>query len=188
MRHPFLATVILLTGTQAASAEGWRITTAGYGPARIDMTVAQASKALGTKLVSDGPINDPACHYMRPEPAVEGLWFMISNDHVVQVEVLAPGVTTRSGLGVGNSEDRVKEVLGFAVEVTPHKYLAPDGNYLTIWSSDRKSAYRFETLRARSRPSMPAASPKWKTSRAAVELISAGTPLTPNRSARRLTT
>ena len=149
MRHPFLATVILLTGTQAASAEDWHITTAGYGPARIDMTVAQASKALGTKLVSDGPINDPACHYMRPEPAVEGLWFMISNDHVVRVEVLAPGVTTRSGLGVGNSEDRVKEVLGSAVEVTPHKYLAPDGNYLTIWSSDHKSAVRFETLQGK---------------------------------------
>lgn len=146
MRHPFLATVILLAGTQAASAEDWRITTVGYGPARIGMTVAQVSKALGTKLVSDGPINDPACHYMRPEPAVEGLWFMISKDHVVRVDVLAAGVTTKSGLGVGNSEDRVKDVLGSAVEVTPHKYLAPDGNYLTVWSADRKAAVRFETL------------------------------------------
>jgi hypothetical protein len=149
MRHPFLATVVLLAGVPGASAEDWRITTAGYGPARIDMTVAQASKVLGTKLVSDGPINDPGCHYMRPEPAVEGLWFMISNDRVARVDVIAPGVTTRSGLGVGNSEDRVKEVLGSAVEVTPHKYLAPDGNYLTIWSSDRKSAVRFETLQGK---------------------------------------
>jgi hypothetical protein len=149
MRHPFLATVILLAGTQAASAEDWRITTAGYGPARIGMTVAQVSKALGTKLVSDGPINDPACHYMRPEPAVEGLWFMISKDHVVRVDVLAAGVTTKSGLGVGNSEDRVKDVLGSAVEVTPHKYLPPDGSYLTVWSADRKAAVRFETLQGK---------------------------------------
>jgi hypothetical protein len=131
---------------QAASAEDWRVTTAGYGPVKIGMSLAEAAKALGVKLVSDGPINDPTCHYKRPEPAVEGLWFMISNDHVVRVDVNAPGITTRSGLGIGDSEDRVKEVFGSAVEVTPHKYLAPDGDYLTIWSSDHKSAVRFETL------------------------------------------
>ena len=150
MRGLVLAAALLAgAGAGSAHASDWRITTAGYGPARINMTVAQASQALGTQLVSDGPINDPACHYMRPEPAVEGLWFMISKDHVVRVDVLAAGVTTKSGLGVGNSEDRVKDVLGSAVEVTPHKYLAPDGNYLTVWSADRKAAVRFETLQGK---------------------------------------
>ena len=149
MRHSFLATVILLAGAGSALADDWRITTAGYGPAKIGMTVAEASAALGTKLVSEGPVDEPSCHYMRPEPAVEGLWFMISDDHVVRVEVTRRRSRPRSGLGVGDSEARVKEVLRSGVEVTPHKYVAPDGNYLTIWSADHKSAVRFETLQGK---------------------------------------
>jgi hypothetical protein len=146
MRRVILATVMLLVGADIAAADDWRITTAGYGPARIGMSVEEASNALGMKLVSDGPVDTPECHYLRPEPAVEGLWFMVSNDRVVRIEVNAPGIKTRSGLGVGDAEDRIKEALGSSLEVTPHKYVAPDGNYLTIWSSNHKSAVRFETL------------------------------------------
>ena len=148
MRGVILGIVAVIASLGTARADDWRITTAGYGPAKIGMTVAEASAALGTKLVSEGPVDEPACHYMRPEPAVEGLWFMISNDRVVRVEVTTAGITTRSGLGVGDSEARVKELLPSA-EVTPHQYVAPDGNYLTVWSADRKAAVRFETLQGK---------------------------------------
>ena len=147
-RAILLAASFLISVPTSALAEDWRITTAGYGPAKIGMTVAEASAALGVKLVSEGPVDEPACHYMRPEPAVEGLWFMISDDRVVRVEVNTAGIKTRSGLGVGDSEARVKETLPSA-EVTPHKYVAPDGNYLTVWSADRKAAVRFETLQGK---------------------------------------
>ena len=166
MRGLFLAGA-LLAGAGTASADDWRITTAGYGPAKIGMTVAEASAALGVKLVSEGPVDEPACHYMRPEPAVEGLWFMISDDRVVRVEVTTAGITTRSGLGVGDSEARVKEMLPSA-EVTPHKYVAPDGNYLTVWGAPiarRRCGSR--RCRARSRRSTRAACLKWNMSRAA---------------------
>lgn len=143
-----LAALLALTIAASAHADDWRITTAGYGPAKIGMSVAEASQALGMTLVAEGPIDNPECHYLRPEPAVEGLWFMISDDHVVRVEVNAPGIATRSGLGVGDSEARVKELLPSA-EVTPHKYVAPDGNYLTVWTADRKAAVRFETLQGK---------------------------------------
>lgn len=150
MQPAIISTLVLIMSMSAASAHAsdFRITTAGYGPAKIGMTVAEASAALGVKLVSDAPVDEPKCHYMRPEPAVEGLWFMISDDRVVRVEVTTPGITTRSGLGVGDSEARVKELLPSA-EVTPHKYVAPDGNYLTVWSADRKAAVRFETLQGK---------------------------------------
>jgi hypothetical protein len=146
-----LATLALLLaglGT-ATAAEDWRITSAGYGPAKIGMSVADASKALGMKLVAEGPVDNPECHYLRPEPAIDGLWFMVSNDRVVRIEVNAPGIKTKSGLGVGDSEAHVKEVLGSAVEVTPHKYVAPNGNYLTLWNSSHKAAVRFETLQGK---------------------------------------
>ena len=152
MRYANTALLILLAGPLVgagpALADDWRITTAGYGPAKIGMTVAEVSAALGVKLVSEGPVDEPACHYMRPEPAVEGLWFMISDDRVVRVEVTTAGIKTRSGLGVGDSEARVKQLLPSA-DVTPHKYVAPDGNYLTVWSADHKAAVRFETLQGK---------------------------------------
>ena len=149
MRYAIFAMALLLAAAQSAAAEDWRITTGGYGPAKIGMTVDEASKALGMKLVSEGPVDEPMCHYLRPEPAVEGLWFMISNDRVVRIEVNAPGIKTKSGLGVGQTEAYVKKTLGARVEVTPHKYVAPDGNYLTLWSSDHKLAVRFETLQGK---------------------------------------
>ena len=115
------AGAILATSTSALAADDWRITTAGYGPAKIGMSVDEAAKALGVTLVAEGPVDNPECHYMRPEPAVEGLWFMISKDRVARIEVNAPGVKTRSGLGVGDSEAHVKETLGKSVEATPQK-------------------------------------------------------------------
>ena len=144
-----LLAMAMLASAGTAAAEDWRITTGGYGPAKIGMTVDEASRALGMTLVSDGPVDNPACHYLRPEPAVEGLWFMISNGRVARVEVNAPGIKTKSGFGVGQTEAYVKKSLGPKVEVTPHKYVAPDGNYLTLWSSDRKSAVRFETMQGK---------------------------------------
>jgi hypothetical protein len=140
--------LLVLAAADAAAADDWRITTAGYGPVKIGMSVEQAAQALGTKLVAEGPVDDPECHYVRPDPEVEGLWFMVSNDHVVRIEVTAAGITTKSGLGVGDSEDRVKEQLP-SVEVMPHKYVAPDGNYLTVWSANHKAAVRFETLQGK---------------------------------------
>lgn len=62
----------------------------------------------------------------------------------MRFDVSAPGIKTLSRLSVGDTEARVMEVFGRSVKVTPHKYLAPDRNYLTIWSSNRQSAVRFE--------------------------------------------
>lgn len=147
-RTVLLAASFLISAAAFAAADGWRITTAGYGPVKIGMRVADAQRALGAKLVAEGPVDNAECHYLRPEPAIEGLWFMISDGRVVRIEVNAPGITTRSGVGVGDSEARVKEVLPSA-EVTPHKYVAPDGNYLTVWTRDRTAAVRFETLQGK---------------------------------------
>ena len=143
-----LALLLAIVG-MANADDSWRITSAGFGPVKIGMSVAEASKALGMKLIAEGPVDNPECHYLRPGPAIDGLWFMVSNDRVVRIEVNAPGIKTKSGLGVGDSEAHIKEVLGSAVEVTPHKYVAPNGNYLTLWTSNRKAAVRFETLQGK---------------------------------------
>lgn len=145
MWRSIMCIVALFTALETVSADGWRVSTTGFGPARIGMTLSEASQALHVDLVADGKIDSPECYYVRPEPKIEGLTIMVSRGRVVRFDVTAPGIKTLSGLGVGDTEARIMEVFGQSVEVTPHKYLGPDGNYLTIWSSTRQSAVRFET-------------------------------------------
>lgn len=149
----FLAGLFLAgSGTAGAdgSTEDWRLSTAGYGPARIGMSVAQAASALGARLTPLGPVDEPACYYVRPEPQIEGLAIMVSHGRVVRFDVDAAGIKSRSGLGVGDPQARVLDVLGAsAVEITPHKYTAPDGQYLTVWTTDRQAALRFETYQGK---------------------------------------
>jgi hypothetical protein len=141
--------VLLLAAVScpAHAADDFRLSTLGYGPARFGMTLDEAAHALGVELMVDGEMDEPLCYYARPIPAIEGLMVMLSQGRVVRFDVGAPGIRTRSGLGIGDSEAHVLDVLrAQSVEVTPHKYVAPDGNYLTVWSSDRRAAVRFETL------------------------------------------
>lgn len=135
----------LLAMLGTASAEEWRISTSGLGPAKIGMTVAEAAQALQRELMVDGEIDSPRCYYVKPHPPIIGLAIMVSHGRVVRFDVTEPGITTLSGLGVGDTEARVIEVLGSSIEITPHKYLAPEGNYLTLWSENRRFAVRFET-------------------------------------------
>ncbi len=145
MRRWIICLAALLTALETAGADDRRVSTSGFGPARIGMTLTEASRALQAELVADGAIDNAECYYVRPEPMIEGLSIMASRGRVARFDVDAPGIKTRSGLGVGDTEARIVAILGQAVEITPHKYLAPDGNYLTIWSSTRRSAVRFET-------------------------------------------
>lgn len=137
----------LCGGATAEASDNWRLSTLGYGPARFGMTLDEAARALGVELMVDGEIDEPLCYYARPVPAIDGLMVMLAQGRVVRFDVGAPGIETRSGLGVGDDEAEVLRVLGAqSVEITPHKYVAPDGNYLTVWSNDRQAAVRFETL------------------------------------------
>ena len=147
LRFLICSAALVAAATTAHAAEDFRLSTLGYGPARFGMTLDEAAHALGVELMVDGEVDEPLCYYARPVPAIEGLVVMASEGRIVRFDVRTPGVKTRSGLGIGDSEARVLDVLrAQSVEVTPHKYVAPDGNYLTVWSSDRRAAVRFETL------------------------------------------
>jgi hypothetical protein len=139
--------LILMSLPTLARGEDWRLSTAGLGPAKIGMRVEAVERALGRQLVVDGDVGSTECYYTRPVPDINGLTLMVSNGRVVRFDVRAKGLTTLSGLGVGDSHRRVLEVLGDAAEVTEHEYLAPEGAYITLWASDGRTGIRFETHR-----------------------------------------
>jgi hypothetical protein len=138
----------LRKAAQAATAQiSWEATVLGVGPVKLGMTLAQAEQAMGRTLVSTWPEADGSeCAYYTAEPKIEGLLFMTAQGRIVRYDVRDPSVRTRSGIAVGDPVHKAHAAYGDQLQVSPHKYTGPEESYLTLWSNDRRTAIRFETL------------------------------------------
>jgi len=65
--------------------------------------------------------------------------------NVERVDVDSAGVLTREGLGVGDTEARVREVYGDKARVEPHKYVPQGHNIVVTDSRDTLHRIVFET-------------------------------------------
>jgi hypothetical protein len=141
----------LRKATQVATAQlPWEATVLGVGPVKLGMTLAQAEQAMGRKLVSTWPDSDTSeCAYYSAEPKIDGLLFMTAQGRIVRYDVRGPNVRTRSGIAVGDPVQKARTAYGAQLEVSPHRYMGPEESYLTLWSNDRKTAIRFETLKGK---------------------------------------
>ena len=117
----------------------WRVSERGAGPVAAGMPLADAEKAAGLTLTTPGATE---CGYATAPEAPDGLMFMVVDGRVARVDVTAPGVPTDSGIAVGDTEERVREVYGERVTSSPHKYT--DGRYLTV-APDAGHRLVFET-------------------------------------------
>ncbi|MEH1839935.1 MAG: hypothetical protein V7L20_14485 [Nostoc sp.] len=118
----------------------------GIGQVRVGMTVSQASKAAGTKLVGDPPNNN--CYYVKPQNEPKNLSFMVTEGRISRVDVQQnTQITTLKGAKIGDTEAQIKSLYPGQIKVTPHKYVQ-GGHYLTLIPKDRADQkYRviFET-------------------------------------------
>jgi hypothetical protein len=148
-----LATVTLaissLAGTVLAQAKlkhQSKVFINGIGPVRVGMTVSQAAKAAGTRLVGDRP--NQYCYYVRPQGNKKDIGFMISGGRIARVDVYKDSqITTVKGAKIGDTEARIKSLYPGQIQVTLHKYV-PGGHYLTFVPkdpSDRNYRVVFET-------------------------------------------
>lgn len=118
----------------------------GMGPVRVGMTVAEASRAAGTRLVALGDRGDGSCFYVKPQSQRNDFGFMVINGRISRVDIIKGGVTTLKGAKIGDTEARIKSLYPGQIKVTPHKYT--NGHYLTFVPKDRSDRnYRvvFET-------------------------------------------
>jgi hypothetical protein len=98
--------------------------------------------ALGEQLSIESVEGGCTSVYESAETPPE-LVYMIVDDALVRVEVRAPTMATLSGVTVGDTEADVLAAYPGRVEVSDHEY--QEGHYLTVYSTDRRSALVFDT-------------------------------------------
>lgn len=123
-----------------------QLTTAGLGPLRLGMTVADAA-AAGIELVPLEGSGRDECQYMRVAESFEPVGFMVVNDQIIRIDIW-PGslVTTKSGAQIGSTEAEVQDYYKGRIEAVANP--STGGKYLVFTPSGAgEDLYRlvFET-------------------------------------------
>lgn len=116
-----------------AGQQVFHVTTKGFGPVRVGMTAAQASSALGVRLVLDEPNED--CRYATPASGYPGVSFMLIAGRVARVDVSTSDYSTPSGARVGWTEAQIKALYPGRIEVSRNHY-DDKGHYLAYVPKD----------------------------------------------------
>jgi len=118
----------------------------GIGSVQVGMTVAQASRAAGTRFVSEGYDSNPQCYYIEPQGSPKDVAFMVSNGRIARVDIFKGSISTAKGAKIGDTEARIKSLYPGQIRVSKHKYT--NGHYLTFVprdASDKNYRLVFET-------------------------------------------
>ncbi len=143
---PLLSSGIALAQTRLSNQS--RIQTNGIGAIRVGMTVREAEGAAGIPLVPRGYYSpNDHCYYVAPEDNTMDISFMVTGGTIVRVDIGQESeIVTLSGVGIGDSEERILSLFPGQIEIRPHPYV--QGHYLEFVPRDRADAnYRviFET-------------------------------------------
>src|SRR5919109_3596113 len=139
---------LVALGPQGSYAQDWVAQFDRVGPLRIGMSITEVSKVLGERIELPADPRERRCVYMAPNRP-KGLALMIVDDRLARIDIESRSFPTREGVRVGDSETSVMKVYGARLQVTPHHYSAPEGNYLTIRANAGALGMRFETYKGR---------------------------------------
>lgn len=130
----------------------------GVGDVAIGMTVSEASMAAGFPLVPPDQIADPSCYRVVPEGGIAGVSFVVSEGTIATVEIDGAPITTRSGAGIGDTEDEVKALFPNRLQVEPRPEgggnlllfvpaSADDAGYRVVFVTDGEVVLRYRAGR-----------------------------------------
>lgn len=109
----------------------WLASPAGLGGVRAGMRRADLLAVIGRPSRA-GYYTHDRCTYVGGTALPRGARVMVYDSTVARVDVQEPGVLTREGVQVGDSEASVLGRYRGRVTVTPHKYGGPQWHYLTV--------------------------------------------------------
>lgn len=120
----------------------------GIGPIRVGMTIDEASKSAGVRLIQiQSGSESQGCSYFKPDLGLDDVQFMVTQGRISRVDIFNEQITTFSGAKIGDSEKRVMSLYPGQIQVQPHEYVQ-DGHYLIFIPKDKlDQSYRvvFET-------------------------------------------
>ena len=90
------------------------VSTVGLDEVNFGMTVQQAQTAAGVLLVPVAPISN--CYRVVPYEGPEGIVFLVYDGTIERVDIIGGPITTRSGVGIGTSEETVVSIFGDSIK------------------------------------------------------------------------
>ena len=129
----------------------------GIGPIRVGMTVDEASRSAGVRLVNPGGGRDEyLCSYFNLQTGPKGISFMVTKGRIARVDNFSnKRITTIKGAKIGDTEEQIISLYPGQIQVTRHPYSSRppyNGKYLTFVPKDAADKnYRiiFETSKNR---------------------------------------
>jgi len=98
------------------------VSTVGIDRVMFGMTLHDAQVAAGSQFTPITPVGH--CFLVVPEAGQAGLTFWVVAGTVERVDVDTRTITTRSGAGIGDTEERIRELFGERIHTTA----LPDGS------------------------------------------------------------
>ena len=98
------------------------VSTVGIDKVFFGMTARTAQLAAGTRFTPITPMGE--CFLVTPDEAPDGITFWIVGGTIERVDIDTREITTRSGAGIGDSEDRIVDMFGDRIRISP----LPDGS------------------------------------------------------------
>ncbi len=121
----------------AAFDDSSSVSTVGIDAVTFGMTVSRAEAAVEAAFVPVEPTFDNECYVIRPEGGPAGVVLTVTAGTIERVDITNDRITTRSGAGVGMSEQGLNDLFGASLTTTARP---GGGNTITFTPSDAGDA------------------------------------------------
>lgn len=128
------------------ASSGWRIDLGGFGPVRIGMTVAEASKLVGKKLSNDSSGNEN-CFFSQLRLPSGTVYFRVKNHRIAEVGSDNPSnIRTTAGIKPGDTLDKVDRAYRAQPGLQRQEDKGIEGDYPAVayWDSKANNGIIFE--------------------------------------------
>jgi hypothetical protein len=145
-----IAVVGLLPATAGAApvSSNSRITQNGLGSIRLGMTVDQAQRRTGQRIENNlFTPGDDSCGTAQLFPKSVGVNMQTTKSRIWVINVSEPGISTRSGVEVGDTVAALRRAYGSRLHSEPNKYTPKARDYWVTFPRNRKLKFFTSTRR-----------------------------------------
>jgi hypothetical protein len=144
-----IATIVIVAvwvtavNAQVQLTDNSKLALNGIGPIRVGMTVDEASRAAGVRLIkSYEPLNEEFCSYFKPQGEPKGINLMVAKGRIVRVDISNERVTTIKGAKIGDTEEQIFSLYPGQIRVIKNPLGGPGNNLTFVPREVADSNYR----------------------------------------------